>query len=176
MKRPSRPSRTNTAIRTRTDAGGAELAGVALRTKHGEQILEGVAESFAVVVVELVNDLEKHLERLRVAVGQIGILEHVAKKGRDAGIFRHLSNAFSVETEHLMSAESGAHEIDPPILGKVAGKEFSLAAEFLRFGIHVVHKLVNQGDRYLLNLRFRIGDFTHENVAGGVDSASGIGV
>ena len=51
-------------------ARGAELPGVALGAEHGEQILEGVAQPLAVVVVELVDDLEEELERLRVAVGQ----------------------------------------------------------------------------------------------------------
>ena len=42
-------------------ARGAELAGIALGAEHGEQILEGIAEALAVVVVELVDDLEEGL-------------------------------------------------------------------------------------------------------------------
>ena len=40
-------------------ARGAELAGIALRAEDGEQVLEGVAEALAVVVAELVDDLEE---------------------------------------------------------------------------------------------------------------------
>ena len=40
-------------------ARGTELAGIALRAEDGEEILEGVAEAFGVVVAELVDDLEE---------------------------------------------------------------------------------------------------------------------
>ena len=49
-------------------ARSAELSGIALRAEDAEQILEGVAEALAVVVAELVDDLEKGLERLGVAI------------------------------------------------------------------------------------------------------------
>jgi len=50
-------------------ARGTKLSGIALGAEHGEQILKGVAEAFAVVVGELINDLEEHLERFGGAVG-----------------------------------------------------------------------------------------------------------
>ena len=50
-------------------ARGAELARIALAAEDAKQILEGVAEAFAVVVAELVDDLEEGLERLGVSVG-----------------------------------------------------------------------------------------------------------
>ena len=78
-------------------ARGAELAGVALGAEDGEQILEGVAEAFAVVVGELVDDLEEDLERFGVAIRQVGVLEDVAEERRDAGVLRHLGDAFGVE-------------------------------------------------------------------------------
>ena len=40
-------------------SGGAELAGVALRSEDGEEVLEGVAEPLAVVVGEVVDDFQK---------------------------------------------------------------------------------------------------------------------
>ena len=75
---------------------GAELPGIALRTEDGEQILEGVTEALAVVVAELVDDLEEGLERLGIAVRQVGVLEDVAEEERDAGILWHLGDAFGV--------------------------------------------------------------------------------
>src|SRR5262249_44547298 len=71
----------------------AELPGVALRAEHAEEILEGVAEALGMVVGKLVDDLEKHLERFGVAIGQIGVLEDVAKERRDAGVLGHLGDA-----------------------------------------------------------------------------------
>jgi len=47
----------------------AELAGIALAAEHAEQILEGVAQTLAVVVLELVNDLEEGAQGFRVAIG-----------------------------------------------------------------------------------------------------------
>ncbi|KAF0143929.1 MAG: hypothetical protein FD153_404 [Rhodospirillaceae bacterium] len=67
-------------------ARGAELAGIALAAEDAEQILEGVAEALAVVVAELVDDLEEAFERLGVAVRQVGVFEDVAKERRDAGV------------------------------------------------------------------------------------------
>ena len=75
-----------------------------------------------------------------------------------------------------MAAEAGAHELGPAVAGEVAGEELALAAEFLALGVHVVHELVDQGDGDLLDLGFGVGHFAHEDVAGGVDAAFGIGV
>jgi predicted RNase H-like HicB family nuclease len=50
----------------------AELSGVALAAEDREQIFEGVTEALAVIVGELINDLEEALERLGIAVRQIG--------------------------------------------------------------------------------------------------------
>ena len=154
----------------------AELAGVALRAEDGEQILEGVAEPLAVVVGELVDDLEEGLERLRVAIGQIGVLEDVAEEQRDAGVLRHLGDALGVEVQHLVAAEPGAHELGPAVAGELAGEELALAAELLGLGVHVVHELVDQGDGDLLDLALGVGHFADEDVAGGVDAAFGVGV
>ena len=66
------------------------------------------------VVGELVDDLEEGLQRLRVAVGQIGVLEDVAEERRDAGVLRHLGDAFGVEAQHLVAAEPGAMSLAQP--------------------------------------------------------------
>ncbi len=55
-------------------------------------------------------------------------------------------------------------------------KNFRLPAEFLRLRVHVIHELVDQRDGDLLDLGFRVGDFAHEDVPGGVDAAFGVGV
>jgi hypothetical protein len=64
----------------------AELAGIALTAQHAQQILEGVAQALAVVVGKFLDDLEEGLERLGVAVRQVGVFENVAKQRRDAGV------------------------------------------------------------------------------------------
>ena len=157
-------------------ARGAELACIALRSEDAEEILEGVAETFAVVVAELVDDLEESLQRLGVAVGQIGVLEDVAEERRDAGVFGHLGDAFAVEAKHLVAAEGGSHELGPAVAGVGAGEELALAAEFLGLGVHVVHEFVDEGDGDLLDLGLGVGDFADKDVAGGVDAAFGVGV
>ena len=58
------------------------------------------------VVGELVDDLEEALKRLGVAIGQIGVLEDVAEEQRDAGILRHLGDAFGVKVQHLVATEA----------------------------------------------------------------------
>ena len=133
-------------------ARGAKLAGIALRAEDGEEILEGVAEAFAVVVGEFVDDLEERLECLGVAVRQVGVFEDVAEEQRDAGVLGHLGDAFGVEAEHLVAAETGAHELGPAVTGEFPGEELALAAEFLRLGIHIVHEFVDEGDGDLLDL------------------------
>ena len=154
----------------------AELARVALRAEDGEQVFEGVAQPFAVVIAELVDDLEEALERLRVAVGQVGVLEDAAEERRDARVLRHLSDAVGVEREHVVATEAGAQQLGPAVAGELLGEKLALAAELLGLGIHVVHELVDQGDGDLLHLGFRVGNFPDEDVAGGVDAAFGVGV
>jgi len=157
-------------------ARGAELPGLALGAEHGEQILEGVAQALGVVVGELVDDLEEGAQGLRVAVRQIGVLEDVAEEQRNAGIFRHLGDGFGVEVQDLVAAQAGAHELGPAVTGKLTGKELALPAELLALGVHVVHELVDQGNGDLLDLALGVGDLAHEDVAGGVDAAFGVGV
>ena len=81
------------------------------------------------VIGEFVDDLEKRLQRLRVAIGQIGVLEDVAEEQRDAGVLRHLGDGLGVEVQRLVPAQTGAHELGPAVAGKLACEEFALAAE-----------------------------------------------
>ena len=73
-----------------------------------------------------------------------------------------------------MPAERRRHQLGPAIAGVLPGEELSLAAQFLRFGVHVVHELVDERDGDLLDLGFGVGYLAHEDVAGGVDAAFGI--
>ena len=157
-------------------ARGAELPGVALGTEDREQVLEGVAEALAVVIGELVDDLEKGAQGLRVAVGQVGVVEDVAEQWRDARVFRHPGDGLGVEIEGLLAAETGAHQPGPAVAGEVAGEEGAPAAQLLAPGVDVVHELIDEGDGDLLHLALGIGHLAHEDVAGGVDAASGFGV
>ena len=151
----------------------AELSGVALRTENREQILEGVSQSLAVIVLELVNDFEKGAQGFRVAVGQVGVLEDVSEERRDARVFRHPGNCFGIQVQGFVAPQSGAHQSGPAVAGKVAGEELAFAPQLFACRVDVVHELVDQGDGDLLHLAFRIGHLTHENVAGGVNAAFG---
>ena len=75
-----------------------------------------------------------------------------------------------------MAAGFGRHELSPGICFKVAGEKMALAAQLLRLFVHIVHELVDEGNGYLLHLRFGVGDFTDENITGGVDTAFGNGI
>ena len=58
----------------------AELPGVALGAEDGQQVFEGVAEPFAVVVGEACYLFQKKIERFRIAVRQEHALEDVPEK------------------------------------------------------------------------------------------------
>ncbi len=85
-------------------ARGAELPGITLRAEHREQVFEGVAQTLGMVVRELVDDLEERAQRLRIAIGQVGILEDVAEQRRNAGVLRHPGDGLGVEVEGLVAA------------------------------------------------------------------------
>ncbi len=157
-------------------ARGAELAGIALRAEDAEEIFEGVAEALRVVVAKFVDDLKKTLERLWVAIRQVSVFENIAKERRDAWVFGHLGNAFTVKAEHLVTAERWIHEFCPAVTGVVAGEELALAAKLFAFCVHVVHEFVDQRDGDLLDLGFGVRNFANKNVASGVDAAFGVGV
>jgi hypothetical protein len=129
-----------------------------------------------VVVGELVDDFQEALEGLGIAVGEVGVLEDVAEEGWDAGILRHLGDAVGVEGEKLVAADAGLHELVPAEFPILAAKELPLASQLFGLGVHVVHELVDEGDGDLLDLRLGVGDLPHEEIAGGVDAALGIGV
>ena len=157
-------------------ARGAELAGIALRAQHRQQVLEGVAQALAVVVTELVDDLEESAQRLRVAIRQIGVFENVAKQRRDARVLRHLVDAFGIQRKRFMAAQARMHQMLPAVTRELAGEEFTISAHRYGLGVHVVHELVDQGDGDLFDLRLRVRHFAHQNVAGRVDAAFGIGI
>ena len=157
-------------------ARGTELPGVALRAEHGEQVLKGITQAFAVVVVELVDDLEEHLERFGVPIGQIGVLEDVAEERRNAGVLRHLGDGFGVEVQDLEAAEAGVHQVGPTVADKLIGEELALAAQLFALGIHVVHELVDQRDGDLLDLTLRVGHLAHKDVASRVNAPFGVSI
>ena len=157
-------------------ARGAELPGVALRAEHREQVFEGIPKALGVVVLELVDDLQERAQGLRVAVGQVGVLEDVAKQRRNAGVLGHPGDGFGIQIQRLVAAEAGAHQPGPAVAGVVAGKELAKAAQLLGLGVHVVHELVDQRDGDLLDLGFGVGHLADQDVAGGVDAAFGGGV
>ena len=157
-------------------ARGAELAGVALAAEHGEQVFEGVAEAFGVVVGEAVDFLEEGAQRFRVAVGQVGVLEDVAEERGDAGVFVHPADGVGVEVELVLAGEFGRFQPRPAVAGEVAGEEAALAAEVFGLAVHVVHELVDERDGDLFDLRFGVRHLADEDVAAGVDTALGFGV
>ena len=75
-----------------------------------------------------------------------------------------------------MAAQAGAHQPGPAVAGELAGEELALTAQFFALGVDVVHELVDEGDGDLLDLALGIGHLAHEDVAGGVDAAFGVGV
>ena len=154
----------------------AELARIPLTAQHAEQVFEGVTQALGVVVGETVDFLQEALERLRVAVRQVGILEDVAKQFGHAGVLAHALNGFAVERQHLEAAQTGRHELRPAKTGKGAGKKLSGYPQLFRLCVHVIHELVDERDGDLFNLRFRIGHFADEDVSAVVDAAFGVGV
>ena len=75
-----------------------------------------------------------------------------------------------------MAAQARLHQPGPAVAGELASEERPLAAEFLAHRVHVVHELVDERDRDLLDLAFGVGHFADEDVAGGVDTLFGFGV
>ena len=155
---------------------GAELSGVSLRAEDREEVLEGVAQPLGVVVFELVDDFEEGAQGLRVAVGEVGVVEDVAEERGDARVFRHPGNGLGVEVQGLVAAQAGAHQSGPAVAGEVAGEEFPRPAELFALGVDVVHELVDESDGDLLDLALGVGHLSDEDVAGGVDAAFGGGV
>ena len=154
-------------------ARGAELAGVALGAHHRQQVFEGVPQPLRVVVFELVDDLQKRAQGLRVAVGQVGVIEDAAEQRRDAGVLRDPVERLGVEVQRVVSAQPRVHQPRPAVAVELAHEEAALAAEFLALGVDVPHELVDQRDGDLLDLRLGVGDLAHQDVAGRIDAALG---
>ena len=119
------------------------------------------------VVFELVDDLEEGAQGLRVAVGQVGVVEDGAEERRDAAVLGHPGDGLGVEIKGRVPAEPGVHQPRPAVAGELAHEEAALAAELLALGVDVPHELVDQGDRDLLDLALGVGHLAHQDVAGG---------
>jgi hypothetical protein len=75
-----------------------------------------------------------------------------------------------------VAAQAGAHQLRPAISRIAVGEEGSAATQLLGLGVHVVHELVDQRDRDLLDLALGVGHLAHKYVTGGIDTAFGIGI
>ena len=157
-------------------ARGAELSGVALAAQHAEQILKRIAQALRVVVGEAVDFFQKTFQRFRVTVRQVGVFKDVAKQLGHARVLAHALNGFAVQRQHFVAAHAGRHEPGPAKAGKGPGKKSAGAAQLFGLGVHVVHELVDERNGDLLNLRFGVGHFAHQDVSAGVDAAFGFGV
>ncbi len=157
-------------------ARGAELAGVALGAEDGEEVFEGVAEAFGVVVGEFVDRFEEGFEGFGVAVGEVGIFEDAAEEEREVGVLGHFEHAIGVKGDAFFAGDGGGHEFGPAVGGEFLGEEFTFSADFFGLGVHVIHEFVDEGDGDLFDLGFGVGDFADEDVAGGIDAAFCFGV
>ena len=106
----------------------AELARVALAAQHREQVFEGVAQPFAVVVGEGVNLAQEGAQGLRVAVGQIDVAEDVAEELGQVLVLDHLGEGFGIGIEHVLSGDAGGHKFRPAISVIFLGEETAFAA------------------------------------------------
>ena len=156
--------------------GGAELSCVALGPEDREQVLEGVSQPFRVIVAEPVNDLEERAQGLRVTVGQVSVVEDVPKQRRYAGVLRHPGYGLGVQVQHFVSADARPGQLGPAVPLELPGEKFPLPAQLLGFGVDVVHELVDERDRDLLDLRLGVRHLPHEDVAGGIYAAFRVSV
>src|SRR5438105_8896726 len=128
------------------------------------------------VIAELIDHLQKGLQCLRVTIRKVGVLEDVAEEKWETRILGHLRDAFRVKAQSFVATKPRTHQLRPAVASKVTIEELALSAEFFCLGVHVVHELVDERDRDLLDLRLRIRDFAYENIASGIDAAFGVGV
>ena len=75
-----------------------------------------------------------------------------------------------------MSASARPCQLCPAVLGELTGEELPLPAQLLTLGVDVVHELVDEGDGDLLHLALGVRHLAHQDVAGRVDAAFGVGV
>jgi len=129
-----------------------------------------------VVVAEIVYYLEKDAKRLRIAVGQVGILENSAKKRRNSWVLGHPCDGFGVEVEGFVAAKTRAHELGPAVARELAREEAAQAAQLFALRVHVVHELVDEGYRDLFDLALGVGHLAHEDVPRAVDSSFCVGI
>ena len=75
-----------------------------------------------------------------------------------------------------MSANTRPRHLVPSVPGELSSEEGPLATPFLALGVQVIHELVDESDGYLLDLALWVRHLAHEDVAGGVYAAFGVGV
>ena len=68
-------------------------------------LIEGVTQALAVVIGELVDDLQEGAQGLRVTVGQVRVFEDVAEERRNAGVLGHLGDGLGVQVQRLVATE-----------------------------------------------------------------------
>ena len=173
-------------------ARGAELAVLTLRAGALQEVFKGVAQFLAVRVGEAVHLGEEHGEDASVAEFQEGVAEDVAEQagqvrgGDDSFSFAILLNldlraaknldAARKERDAFVGGDGLREEISPAVFRQFAGEEAAFAAELHGFLVEVVHEFVNERERDEFDLIGRLGEFTDEDIAAGVNTAFSFGV
>ena len=78
-------------------AGGTKLAGIPLTAHNRQQILKGIAQILAVVIREVADFLEEHIQCIRVPIRDICSTENIPEQLGKVGVRSHFLNAFRIE-------------------------------------------------------------------------------
>ena len=152
-------------------AGGTKLAGISLAAHNGQEIFKGITQVLAVVIREVADFFEEHIQGVRVPIRDICSTENIPEQLRKVGVRSHFFNAFRIEKSPLLPAVFGLHDFRPGILLILTCKKLPGAAKFQTFYIHVIHEFINERNGNLFNLCLGIGHLAHQNITQRIDLA-----
>jgi hypothetical protein len=154
-------------------AGGAELAGIALRTHYGEEIFVSIPQPFGMVILETVDLFEEHIEGVGIAKGEKGVLEDIAEEFGKVGVSSHTFQAFGIEVHSFLPGKAGIDDIIPGEPFIVADEIGGFSSNIDRSFIGIVHEFVDKGKGDLFYLRFGVGNLADQNLTGSIDLSFG---
>ncbi len=128
------------------------------------------------VIIKSIDLRKEHDDRIRITEWEIGILEYLFEEFRKMICTRKAIESLDIEIGFVLIRELGIKKSRPRILLIVTFEKTRFIPEFSTHTILIIHELIDESIRNLINLTFWIWDLSDKDITTGVDTVFGSGV
>ena len=128
------------------------------------------------VIIKSVDLSEEHDDRIRITEWEICILEYLFEEIRQMISTRETIKSLDIEIGSVLIHKLGIKKSRPSILFIVTYEKTRFIPELSTHTILIIHELIDESIRNLINLTFWIWYFTDKDITTGVYTVFGSGI